>query len=590
MPAPPTRPDPTLVTLVVLALVAASIFGAAYYLAGPRTHAAVVPSVSANLTTPGSNVSVIGRLPPGFFGIDLREEYPPAIAPGAPVNALNGTPVAFYRWPGGDIAESFDVLNDTIYAPDGAPSPAITSLSAFASWCLSIGCKAILQLPTEIDNASYAAAEVNYTEDVLGLHPAYFEFGNEPADWTHFGIPWADWNASQNISPTPTEYAAVVHAYIAAINRSATGARFLGIGGVGEGAYSEPTWLGTLARVDGPNLSGVALHVYPAGNGSAGRNLTDFFATLNGSAAIVNRMPADRSAIDLNLTAAGDPAAIATFAIFADEVGSGTTGSPYAAFESGYPEVPYVATEILQALGRNLTGFALFAYESGYPGSYLNASTGTPRPIASLYTTFLPLLPTRFLAYNLTPAIPGVRVVAADDVGGADFTLFVVSTDNASLTLNWTTPFVLPVQMDVASWDPQAAAPTVRNETIPPTDYVTIPPYGMWMGRVAPGTTVRADRPDPAHPVPRSAAPSLGRLENAYAGPFTVTRVSVPLMPGMRRTRWRTMSRASLTCPAWIFTMRSNGPVTASTSTTWGICRTRRRTSSRRPISVSTSR
>ena len=53
----------------------------------------------------------------------------------------------------------------------------------------------------------------------------------------------------------------------------------------------------------------------------------------------------------------------------------------------------------------------------------------------------------------------------------------------------------------------------------------------------------------------------------------TVTSVSVDLMPAIFRILWTTMSRAVLMCAAWIFTITSNGPVTACTSVTLGIAR-----------------
>jgi hypothetical protein len=239
----------------------------------------------------------------------------------------------------------------------------------------------------------------------------------------------------------------------------------------------------------------------------------------------------------------------------------------------------------------------LFAYESSYPGSFVNTTTGSSNPIAMLYSDFLPELPARRVACSVTQPIFGLYELAGENPNGANVTVLIVNTNPDAVRLNWTfgSALGIPLPGGAASsirWAPNESAPTPSASTVPAFLQVTIPSGGLWLWHEGSGlgTFAAFHGPPGRGALPTRPGGESSSVAELQPGVLTATRVSVPLMPGTRRTRWSTMSRASLTCPAWIFTMRSKGPVTASTSTTWGICRTRLRTSSRRPTSVSTSR
>jgi hypothetical protein len=581
--APPPVHRYLLIYVVAALLVVAGVLGGAYYLTYHPSHRQLTVTVYTNLTvaTKGS----AGNIPAGYFGINLRVEYPPAVAPGS---ALRGTPISYARWPGGQVGERLDALHGIVYGDQGTTTPAASNLSEFVAWCRSTGCRSILQLPLEIDNASYAAQEVGYVTRTLGFEPSYWELGNEPAGWTHFGIPWTMWNTLQNSSPTDVQYAEEVHGYIAAIRAVDASARFLGLGGFGEGAAGVPAWLQELASVDGANLSGYSLHVYPAGNASnVSASLGGFFGTLNSTSSIPYQLPAARTAIAAGCKACGNPP------IFVDELGAAIEGGAYDGYMGSYPEVPYIATELIQGLRQNVTSTELFAYESSYPGSLVDPTTGNANPIAVLYDQFLPNLPSRILATSLTVAVPGLFTLASEDPSGGNLSVLVVNTNADAVELNWTTDLLRGAPSESIRWAANASAPLAYASTVPGILQVTVPPGGIWLWHDGPTLSgVGSGRAE----APRTERPTSegGGLPDPGPGPqsgvLTATRVSVPLIPGTRRTRCRTMSRASLTCPAWILTMRSKGPVTASTSTTWGICRTRLRTSSKWPTSVSTRR
>jgi hypothetical protein len=582
--APPVRRY-LLAYVMAGTLVGAGILGGIYYLTDHSARSNSSPTVHTNLTVMASNST--GKVPSGFFGINLRVEYPPDASPGT---NLNGTPINFVRWPGGQVSERLDVLGGLIYADQGTTTPAATNATQFVHWCQVQHCRAIVELPTEIDNTSYAAKEVAAFTHATStpFEPAYWELGNEPAGWTHFMIPWTEWNSTQNATVDAPEYAQVVSAYISAVRAVDPVAHFLGLGGLGRGSAGESAWISELASVDGSNLSAYAIHVYPAANASnSSKGLGQFYATLEGPASVPSRVPADRAAVAAACKSCPK-------SILLDELGSGTQGGPFDAWMGGYSEVPYIAAELIQALALNVSSTELFAYESSYPGSFVNATSGASNPIGMLYSQFFEGFPPREVNCSASGAVRGLYELAGGNPDGTNLSVLVVNTNPDTVQFNWSFKSRPPPggSFSTLRWGPNQAAPSTSTGTVPVTLAVTVPSGGVWLWREGTGLAVAATAegfhgPRGMHaPIPMLRGPPRAD----QTGVFTATRVSVPLMPGTRRTRWSTMSRASLTWPAWIFTMRSKGPVTASTSTTWGICRTRLRTSSRRPTSVSTNR
>lgn len=577
-PAPPPRRR-LLLYLVAAVLVISLLLGAAELLTVPTpAPPPYVPTVSANLTFNDSAPTT--TMAPGFFGINVRPDYPLSEAPGT---NLSGSPIVTVRWPGGSIADRLDALHDLLYDDDGLATTPASNLSEFVAWCEAQACRAILQLPTEIDEPDVAAAEVGYVVGTLHFEPAYWELGDEPADWTHFGLPWTAWNSSQELNATPSTYAAVVQGYVAAIRGVDPAAHVLGLGGVGLGASGEAGWLSAVAARNGPNLSGYAIHVYPAGSltSSAG-GLPAFYGTLQGAGSIPARVAADRAALEAACPACGPPNLLVT------ELGSGNGTTPYQAAMAGFPEVSYVTAELLEGLEANLTSLELFAYEADYNGSFVTPSPPATHPVRVLYDNFLPWLdlgpplpqqagPVSVYPLATQPAVPGLFALLTSDGSPHPYTLVLVDTspDQVELTLHLGLPFAGAGV--VRNWSAGEAAPAPPGSGAYGGSTVTLQPQEvaeLWSGPPSQPDAVPKDRPGPG----------------TAQAPLTVTRVSVPLMPGMRRILWTTTSSASLTCPAWIFTMRSKGPVTASTSTTWGTCRTFRRTSSSLPISASTRR
>lgn len=389
-------------------MVLASLGTAAAAPVPPGSAPSLTTSVGASLSVATSNSTVTG-LP--FWGADVRVYY--GLGP-TQAAAYNATALHFVRWPGGAVADQYNISANLITGNDGSTYTPPSSIAQFAQWCHWVHCRAILQLPGEIDRPATAAYYVAYVEQVVHFHPSYWEFGNEPALWTHFGLDWSSWNTSQALNASPLSYAALVHAYIAAVHAVDATARFVGLPGVGTGGYSEPTWIRATVARNGPNLSAVAIHVYPAGGSSVLPTATAFLATLSGHGSLAYRAPLDRAAI-----ASACPKC-AGIALFVTELGSGTAGGPVDRFMGSFLDVPFLAAEAAQALTSGAANVDLFAFQGSYNGSLLDAGGATTSEFV-LYAQILGLLG------------PGIRPVT---VTSSATLLYAVGTVSANGTVH----------------------------------------------------------------------------------------------------------------------------------------------------------
>jgi hypothetical protein len=442
----------------------------------PVTGTVIAVTVHVNASAPPVSLGS------SFYGVNAIAEH--SLGPVTEA-AVNATEARLVRWPGGDLGERYDPLADqgagAIFNDSGGVNPAPASPAAFVAWCRSIRCAAIVTLPAEIDNATLAGAIVaDYTQN-FSFHPAYWEIGNEPARWTHFGIPWSSWSISQNSTVTPGVFAAEVQRYVTAIRAVDPTTPIIGLGGVGTGSTNEVQWISSVVSVNGPNLSAIAIHVYPAGAGVLGENLSSFYASLAGSASLPIRVPADRAAIS---------AACSTCAVrlMVDELGAGT-GANLSALLGGFPIVPYVAAEILQGARLGVGTMAYWSLESNFPGAWLDVN-GTPRPSYPLYATLLAGLPDGVLPTEAVAAVSGLYALGFAEPGtGTNASLVVV---NANPTVSFrlgpsTTGFPVTSPYQSESWNGSTSAPVSQSWGAGSTPIWTLPPGAVVVWRSSAG-------------------------------------------------------------------------------------------------------
>ncbi|MCI4372883.1 MAG: hypothetical protein L3K02_04490, partial [Thermoplasmata archaeon] len=171
-----------------------------------------IPPVNVTATDSVSvQNSTVGNLS-NFWGAGVR----PEVSLDNATNETAPTPLSWYEWPAGAIADAYNMTSGTLWT-GGYASAVMTNESNFVRWCKSVACNAILSLPGEIDDPTLAAYEVYYTVDRLNFTPAYWEVGNEPYLWKHFGENWSTWSPTDNSPVTAAVYAQVVQSYISAI-------------------------------------------------------------------------------------------------------------------------------------------------------------------------------------------------------------------------------------------------------------------------------------------------------------------------------------------------------------------------------------
>jgi hypothetical protein len=367
------------VLLIVAIVVSTAVIGLAYY-ETPGAKAPSYPTVGATLGLSNPNAS--SPLPSTFFGVNLRADYPM----GAQGSAVAATSARLVRWPGGALADRFDPLAQNgaglIYNAGAMPYPAPTPASTFVQWCQSTGCQAIVTLPGEINSPAYASEEVAYFEHTLGFRPAYWEIGNEPAGWVHWGYMWADWSPGQNVTPSPMQYAQEVQAYILAIRQVDPVTPIIGLPGTGTGVEEDPLWIEDAVTLNAGNISAIATHIYPAGEYSPNTTAGQLFSSLNSPGSLPGRIATDEAAIR-------SACASCQISLLAEEVGvaSAATGAPIS-----FPWVPYEAAELVQGLASDIHGLLFWTSQGSYPGSWLSGS-GSNQLLYTLFSSLPNPLP-----------------------------------------------------------------------------------------------------------------------------------------------------------------------------------------------------
>jgi hypothetical protein len=323
-----------------------------------------------------------------------------------------------FVWPGAESGEDYNPMNNLIYTHvNGAASwttPA-TNESQFVTWCESINCTAIFQVPGEIDNTTIAAWVVRYTEDTLGFHPAFWEIGNEPELWNLFGVPWSQWPLGLSRHKTewvsPGGYALLVQDYTIAMRGVDPNINIIGIPATGRanGHLHLPIedWVANVTRVDGPNISGVAYHSYPAARGATDGmfSLPNFYGAINSTTSFVGRVPEIREGIangsreSLNATCRASCSQ--RLGIFVTEFGSGLSHTAWGHWESSFPGALSFAAQVTQAMDMNLTNLDVFASVFNTNNSWLSLNQAV-RPSYTMFSEILNHLGNEAFRLNLT--------------------------------------------------------------------------------------------------------------------------------------------------------------------------------------------
>ncbi len=462
--------EATALALIVAAVVLVAVLTVASPPAPPSGAVRVVLSLA-----PGAARSELG---PDFWGINVGANVPVS---SQLTDAVRGTPVELVRWPGGAAGDELNYTSGLLTDASGARTTAPIDLVGFVAWCRSVNCRALLELPGEIDDPATAAYDVAYTERTLGFDPVGWEVGNEPALWTHFGLPWSAWNASQHLNATPASYAGVVHSYGEAIHRVDPSAPVLGLAGVGTGGFGETTWIAASLAANGANVSGVGIHVYPAGETTLGSPTpAAYFANASGPHSFAARVTADRAAV-----AAADPSR-AALPLDVTELGSGNSPGGYDPILQGYDNAVFVASELVSALDLNVSQVDLTQVQTPQAGMWFDAN-GTVFPLFTLYHEWLGELGTTVVPVSASPYTSSLRYALTTNGSAGPTTLLVVNL-NLSVTATVDASglgFSSLAPVEVWSWNATSGAPSDAVRPAGGGTTWTVPPLGLLMLRVA---------------------------------------------------------------------------------------------------------
>ncbi|MGP8072164.1 MAG: InlB B-repeat-containing protein [Thermoplasmata archaeon] len=343
-------------------------------------------TLDATLAT-GSNPVVLNE---SFWGTTISARSPFFSNESALISAA-GTPVAL--WPGAWAGDDYDPFNNQLYSSATNYHTAPTTEAQFVAYCKSVNCTAIMELPGEMNNATFAAQVVQYTEQNLSFTPALWEIGNEPGLWGHWSptpATWADWTHYTG-APDAIQYASEEWNYTQAIDKVDPGFKFVGIPGVGPGGVLY-NWINATIALNGPNISGMAVHVYPDVTGS-NNSLGTFYHFLNISNydSIPGREPNlenwIREAVEYSPSCR--VARCGTMPVMYTEMGSAISGRPDGShYSEGFAGALFMAAEFTQAFAANITTVEAYASVLDTVNSWYTVS-GAPHPLFSLYTDML---------------------------------------------------------------------------------------------------------------------------------------------------------------------------------------------------------
>jgi len=326
--------------------------------AGSSAAPSAGPAASALLNV--SPVVDARSLPYAFWGVNVNDMSPFTNADSA---ALLATPLKFLRFPGGLLGEELNYTSNIITSDNGTQYTPRTSIQQFIATCELMHCQAILQMPAEIDEPTTAAYYADYIVHTLNFQPAYWEIGNSPSGWVHFGVPWSKWGSQGGGNITPLPFASLVGTYIAAIKLVDPAGKFLALGSGMGPLYYDRSWVEDLAKIDGTLLTGISVHSYIMGGGPPNPTWPELFANLNGVYSLPDQVTADRDYIQDVC-----PILCANLHIFVTEDNAAEL-STYDALLTSFAGPLYLAAETTQALTLRVSNLDWFCYDCHFPGA-----------------------------------------------------------------------------------------------------------------------------------------------------------------------------------------------------------------------------
>lgn len=383
---------------------------------------------------------------------------------------LNSTPITWFRF--GGNGTSYDPTTGVDYVPPAgggryvATPHALWNLTWFKSWCdaREPHCRWMAFLPGEENDSQYALHTAEWYHQDLGLVPDYWQFGNEPTGWTHYGENLSAWSTTDDLPVSDNAYTTMVRDYIDAISAVYPSDRYIALEAACGCNYdlAEAT-----SAALGPAANVMAFHAFPSASGSTTQP-SAFLGALEGSSNLTQSAARFRSALS-----AGCP----TCSNVAVQVGAYQAGPPggLSALQGAYVGAPFLAASIIQAIQANVSSFTVYDSDSLY-----NTTAMTVRPQGLLYQDILSnmTMGEDFAVNFQDEGIGGVYGLLVHN--GSRQSLLIVNT-NSTYELNLTVSnatFPVGALGSEWSWGPQTATPVAQPGLSLPTRYA-VPAQGL---------------------------------------------------------------------------------------------------------------
>lgn len=394
-------PRVALLTLVLLLVVTSGISGQLGARVSTSAAASPMPSFVA-LAAPVLNIyGSFGTLGPTFWGVNYNANKPQTNFANSTLSAdLNATPVRFLRL----------VLQWS--------NSSLQSAVQFAQWS---GSQTEVTIDRDLTSTpAQDASSAQLLETSYGVHPTYWAYGNEPASKGVNGL----------------TYARNLQTFIAAVRAFDAGAQFVGLETQVPNGLGVP-YIYNVSKVDGPNISAIAIHTYP-GAGTGGNVEQDFVNAVSNP--LYDNSVAQGAIQTWSTIKAACPSC--TFKLYIGETNAAPDSgiyTAYAPYRQGYDDVVFYAASIIQAWQQNVTRFSPWTYTAVHDykcdnalvelDGTCNGVTRTLNPSYVFLSGLAPLLPLGTLFNASVTGKP--NIYAAEDVSGSTRWVLLV---NANLT------------------------------------------------------------------------------------------------------------------------------------------------------------
>ena len=405
-----------------------------------------------------------------FYAVLLADNDLPTARLQALGAFLNTTPITWFRF--GGNGTSYDPTSGVDYIPPPGGGAYVATplelwnLTWFKSWCdtRTPHCLWLAFLPGEVNNSAFALHTAQWYHDDLGLVPEYWQFGNEPTGWTHYGENLSSWSTGDDATVSDAAYTTMVQDYISAISAAYPSDRYIALEAACGCNYdlAEAT-----SAALGPAANVMSFHAFPSASGSTTQP-SAFLGALEGATNLTQSAARFRSALS-----AGCP----TCSNVAVQIGAYQAGPPggLSPLQDQFVGATFLAASIIQAIEANVSSFTVYDSDSLY-----DTLGDAARPQGILYADLLANM-TMGRDYGVNFQDEGVGGVYGLLVhNGSHQSLLIVNTNSTyelDLTVSNAT-FPVGATGSEWSWGPQTATPVASRGVLLPSVYA-VPAQGM---------------------------------------------------------------------------------------------------------------